>query len=69
MQTFIHALGDGIARAKGDFEQIADLIKTKYEQEDQVISRVEQVQAAIQRLEWALERARTESRAPQFPTE
>jgi hypothetical protein len=53
-------LGDGIARAKGDFEQIADLIKTKYEQEDQVISRVEQVQAAIQRLEWALERARND---------
>jgi hypothetical protein len=60
LEPFIHVLGDGIARAKGDFEQIADLIKTRYDQEDQVISRVEQVQAAIQRLEWALERARTE---------
>ena len=52
-----HVLGSDIARTKSEFGHIADTIRTRYSDEDQVILRVQQVQAAIQRLEWALERA------------
>ena len=51
-----HILESGIARTKSEFGHIADTIRTRYSDEDQVILRVQQVQAAIQRLEWALER-------------
>jgi hypothetical protein len=52
-----HVLESDIARTKSEFEHIADTIRRRgYSDEDQVILRVEQVQAAIQRLEWALER-------------
>ena len=54
-----HVLESDIARTKSEFQHIAETIKTRYQmqEEDQVVLRVEQVQAAIQRLEWALERA------------
>ena len=52
-----HAFEGDIARTKFDFQNIADHIKVRYTGEDQIILRVQQVQAAIQRLEWALERA------------
>jgi len=54
-----HVLESDIARTKSEFQHIAETIRTRYQshEEDQVILRVEQVQAAIQRLEWALERA------------
>ncbi len=52
-----HVLESDIARTKSEFEHIADTIRTRYSDEDHVVLRVQQVQAAIQRLEWALERA------------
>jgi hypothetical protein len=52
-----YVLESDIAKTKSEFEHIAETIRTRYSQEDQVILRVEQVQAAIQRLEWALERS------------
>ena len=57
METLEHLLESDIARTKSDFEHIAESIRTRYAEEDQVVLRVEQVQAAIQRLEWALERS------------
>jgi hypothetical protein len=51
-----NVLENHIAKTKSEFEQIAETIRTRYSEEDQVVQRVEQVQAAIQRLEWALER-------------
>ena len=52
-----HILESDIARTKSEIGHIADTIRTRYSDEDQVMLRVQQVQAAIQRLEWALERA------------
>jgi len=52
-----YVLESDIAKTKSEFEHIAETIRTRYSEEDQVILRVEQVQAAIQRLEWALERS------------
>jgi hypothetical protein len=52
-----YVLESDIAKTKSEFEHIAETLRTRYSQEDQVILRVEQVQAAIQRLEWALERS------------
>ena len=48
-----------IAKTKSAFQHIAETIKSRYQgqDEDQVVLRVAQVQAALQRLEWALERA------------
>ena len=56
-ETLEHVLESDLARTKSDFEHIAESIRTRYAEEDQVVLRVEQVQAAIQRLEWALERS------------
>jgi len=52
-----HVFESDLARTKSEFGHIADTIRTRYSDEDQVILRVQQVQAAMQRLEWALERA------------
>jgi len=57
LETLEHLLESDLARTKSDFEHIAESIRTRYSEEDQVVLRVEQVQAAIQRLEWALERS------------
>jgi hypothetical protein len=57
LEPMAHVLETDIAKTKSEFEHIAETIRTRYSEEDQVIQRVEQVQAAIQRLEWALERA------------
>jgi len=51
-----HVLESDMARTKSDFDHMADTIRTRYANDDQVILRVEQVRAAILRLGWALER-------------
>ncbi|MEO8130472.1 MAG: hypothetical protein ABJF23_21220 [Bryobacteraceae bacterium] len=51
-----HVLESDIARTKSEFDHMAETIRTRYAGDDQVIHRVEQVQAAMLRLAWALER-------------
>lgn len=51
-----HVFENDIARTRSDFDHMADTIRTLYASDDPVVRRVEQVQAAILRLSWALER-------------